>query len=313
MTGFKQHVSAIGGANIDVHGRSHRELKHNDSNPGNVHLSAGGVARNVAENLARLDVDSRLITAVGDDERGKMLQQLSSDAGINMQYVLEIPSGVTSTYLSVLDNNGDMLVGISEMSIIDQLDAELLQTHQAMLEQSSLVIIDCNLTDDALGWLAKSLGDTPIFADTVSSAKAARLRPYLHAIHTLKTSTIEVEALTGRDAGNPDQLQDIADHLHGEGVERVFVTRGEDGVFYSTREDRGVSKLNRSQQINNAGGAGDAFLAGLAYAWLRDLPLQDSTQFALAAADITMSDPATSSPALSVAAVNQLLETRRAS
>jgi len=319
MTSHRRHssgdtpfVTAIGGANIDIHGKSHQELTLNDSNPGSVHLSAGGVARNVAENLARLGVDCRLITAIGDDHNGRMLMRLSRDAGINVEYVHELPSAATSTYLSVLDDNGDMLVGINDMSIMDQLNADLLQAQHAMLKQSALTIVDCNLSDDTLGWLAASLGNVPIFADTVSTAKAPRLRPHLHAIHTLKTSTIEADALTGLKAGSKDQLQNIADHLHGEGVERVFVTRGEDGVFYSTRDAEGVQKLDRKEPIHNAGGAGDAFLAGLAYSWLQDWPLEHSMQFALAAADITLSDPATSSPALSIAAISQLLETQRA-
>ena len=60
------------------------------------------------------------------------------------------------------------------------------------------------------------------------------------------------------------------------------------------------------------GGAGDAFLAGLAYAWLKDWPLEESVQFALAAADITLSHPATSSPALSLTAVNRAVAAQRA-
>ena len=308
-----QFVTAIGGANIDIHGKSHQSLRHSDSNPGSVHMSAGGVARNVAENLARLGIDCRLVSAVGNDHHGQMLMRLCRDAGINMQYVHEIASAATSTYLSVLDDSGEMLVGINDMSVIDQLSAELLQVQHAMLNQSSLAIVDCNLSADALAWLSKSLANVPFFADTVSTSKAPRIKPYLHAIHTLKTSTIEVEALTGLDARTQLQLQKIADQLHGEGVERLFVTRGEQGVFYSSNNAQGVQKLNRKQrQIHNAGGAGDAFLAGLAYAWLENWPLEESTQFALAAADITLSHRATSSPALSLAAVNQLLETQGA-
>jgi pseudouridine kinase len=305
-------VSAIGGANIDIHGRSHQALRSNDSNPGSVQVSAGGVARNVAENLARLGVDCRLITAVGDDEHGKILQQLSSDAGIDMQCVHEIPSAATATYLSILDDNGDMLAGINDMNIMDFLDAKFLQTQHEMISQSSLTVIDCNLSDEALGWLVNSNGVAPIFADTVSAAKAARIKPHLHAIHTLKTGTIEVEALTGLDARSDEQLVDVANRLHSEGLERLFVTRGEDGVFYSTKEDQGVRKLSRKDPVQNAGGAGDAFLAGLAYAWLQDWPLEESVLFALAAADITLSHEATSSPTLSVAAVKKVLETRRA-
>jgi pseudouridine kinase len=96
-------------------------------------------------------------------------------------------------------------------------------------------------------------------------------------------------------------------------VQRLFITRGEKGVFYSTGDAQGVQKLPRDlREVHNAGGAGDAFLAGLAYAWLEDRPLDDSIRFALAAADITLSHPATSSPALTLDAVNVAMETQGA-
>jgi pseudouridine kinase len=303
-------VVVIGGANIDIHGRSLKALRRKDSNPGTVHTSAGGVARNIAENLARLGLDCRLISAIGSDHHGQMLLQLSRDAGIDMQHVHEIVSAPTSTYLSILDDAGDMQVAIADMSIIDQLDAVRLRPQQAMLQQSSLMILDCNLGDSALAWLSNTFADKTIFADTVSTTKATRIRPYLHSIHTLKTTATEAEALTGLDARTQPQLRKLARHLHAEGVKRVFITRGGRGVFYSTGDKHGAQKPNRSnQEIKNAGGAGDAFLAGLAYTWLEDWPIDQSVRFALAAADITLSHDATSSPALSLAAVNHAMET----
>jgi pseudouridine kinase len=306
-------VAVIGGANIDIHGKSLKALRQKDSNPGTVHTSAGGVARNIAENLARLGVDSRLISAIGNDHHGQMLMRLSRDAGIDMQYVHKIISAPTSTYLSVLDDSGDMQVAIADMSIIDQLSADRLRPQQAMLQQSSLIILDTNLPDDALAWLTGTFAGGTIFADTVSTTKALRLKPYLSSIHTLKTGTIEAEALTGCEARTLPQLRKLADQLHDEGVKRVFITRGEQGVFYSTGDEQGMQKMTRSKrEILNAGGAGDAFLAGLAYAWLEDWPLNKTVQFALAAADITLSHPATSSPALSLTAVNKAMEAQRA-
>ena len=306
-------VAVIGGANIDIHGKSNKALRGKDSNPGTVHTSAGGVARNIAANLARLGVDCRLITAVGNDHHGQMLMRLSRAAGVDTQYVHEIAAAPTSTYLSVLDVTGDMQVAIADMSIIDRLSAERLQQRQAMLQQSSLIVLDCNLPDDALAWLTGTFTDKPIFVDTVSTTKAIRIRPYLHSIHTLKTSTIEAEALTGMEARTQTQMRKIAGQLHTDGVERLFITRGDKGVFYSSGGAQGVQKLPRdSREIHNAGGAGDAFLAGLAYAWLEDRALDDSIRFALAAADITLSHPASSSPVLTLDAVNIAMETQRA-
>jgi pseudouridine kinase len=306
-------VTVIGGANIDIHGRSNKALRRKDSNPGMVHTSAGGVARNIAENLARLGVDSRLISAIGNDHHGQMLMRLCRDAGIDMQYVQEIDSVSTSTYLSVVDDEGDMQVAVADMSIIDHLGAERLQPLQAALGQSSLMILDTNLADDALAWLANTFAEKTIFVDTVSTRKALRIKPYLQFIHTLKLSTIEAEALTGSEARTQTQLRKIAKQLHSQGVERVFITRGDKGVFFSDGIVQDVQKLQRvKRDVHNTGGAGDAFLAGLAYAWLEDWPLEESVSFALAAADITLSHPATASPALSLAAINHTLETQRA-
>jgi pseudouridine kinase len=313
VLGDAPFVAVIGGANIDIHGKSNNTLRASDSNPGVVHTSAGGVARNIAENMARLGIDCRLISAIGRDHNGQMLMRLCRDAGIDMQYVHEIESVPTSTYLSVLDDKGDMRVAIADMSIIDELGAARLQPQQAMLAQASLLILDSNLADDAIAWLTGTFADKVIFADTVSTTKAPRLRPYLASIHTLKTSTIEAEALTGCQARTQAQLRRVAGDLHAEGVERVFITRGAAGVFYSANDTHGNEKLKGpKREVLNAGGAGDAFLAGLAYAWLTDLPLDKTLSFALAAADITVSHPATINPALTLAAVNRAMEAQHA-
>lgn len=306
-------VTVVGGANIDIHGRSSQPLRNNDSNPGDVHISAGGVARNIAENLARLGVDARLVSAVADDDHGQLLMRLSRDAGINVQNVIEIPSATTSTYLSVLDDTGDMLVAINDMRIIDSLTVARLQPLQAMLKQSALLVLDANIPADTFSWLTESSSGTPIFADTVSAAKARRLEPHLQHIHSLKTSTIEVEALMQQPAGSKAQLIQVANRLHDAGVARVFITRGKQGVFFSDNGNHGVQKVRRHRNdIRNAGGAGDAFLAGLAYTWLEDWDLHESVHFSLAAAGITLSHSGTNNPALSLGAVRRAMETQYA-
>ena len=100
-------VVVVGGANIDICGSPGVPLRMGDSNPGTVTSSPGGVARNVAENLARLGVDCRLITAVGNDHHGDLLCDQGRAAGIDMRHVMRLDAAPTSTYVSVLDNSGD--------------------------------------------------------------------------------------------------------------------------------------------------------------------------------------------------------------
>ena len=47
------YIAGIGGANVDIHGQSDAPIVMRDSNPGRLHLSAGGVCRNICDNLCR--------------------------------------------------------------------------------------------------------------------------------------------------------------------------------------------------------------------------------------------------------------------
>lgn len=306
-------VAIAGGANIDIHGRSAKSMIPHDSNPGEVHIAAGGVARNVAENLARLGIDARLISVVGGDQNGRLLLRLSREAGVDVQHVQEISAAKTSTYLSVLDDRGEMLLAVNDMQIMEQFKVELLQSCAAMLKRASLIVVDANLPNDTLAWLIKKPRGIPVFADTVSTTKARRLGTYLAHIHTLKTGTIEVEALTGLKAQTSEQLRKVASMLHKQGVLRVFITRGDQGVFYSTGDVQGTRALRcRQRGVANAGGAGDAFLAGLVFSWLQKSSLSDSVEFALAAASVTLSHAGTNHPELSATRVHEAMESQHA-
>jgi pseudouridine kinase len=237
-----------------------------------------------------------------------MLLHLSREAGINVQAVHIIPVARTSTYLSILDDKGDMLYAVNDMQIMDMLDVDLLRGQLAMLQQASLLVIDANLPADTLDWLLACCQEVPVFADTVSTAKAPRLRQFVQQIHTLKTGTIEVEALTGLPANSIAQLEEIANKLHKEGLRRVFITRGDKGVFYSDGNTQGSRATHAGQyDIRNAGGAGDAFLAGLVYSWMQDTSLQETLRFATAAAAITVQYAGTNHPELSVSRVNEIM------
>ena len=302
-------VAVVGGANVDIHGSPLKKLRMNDSNPGTVSVSPGGVARNIAENLARLGADSRLIAAVGDDQYGQMLLRQGRDAGIDMRHVTTSEAAPTSTYLSVLDNTGDMHVGVSDMTIMDTFGPDQLRNHESLFRKAVLIIADTNLGESVLAWLSDSFTEATLFVDTVSTTKALRIAPYLQAVHTLKPGLAEAEAIAGMQAKSPRQLPKLADWFHNKGVIRIFISLGNKGVFYSMGGKQGIAKLPPAKrQSKNAGGAGDAFLAGLAYSWIKKWSLEKSVRFGLAAASITMTHKMTNNPDLSLAAVNRVIE-----
>jgi len=301
-------ICVMGGANMDIHGLPSVTLRLRDSNPGTIAVSPGGVARNIAENLARLGVDARLITAIGRDHFGDSILRQADAAGVDVRFVQRVDAIPTGTYLAVFDESGDMRVAVADMRSMDRLDADALRPLAAAIDECPLLIVDSNLCDDALRWLAERFRDHVVFADTVSVTKAVRLLPYLDTLHTLKTNPAELRALTGFEAQTEAELDRLADWIHSRGVARLFVTRGSEGLFYSTPGERGmVPPARPAAEIRNTSGAGDAFLAALAYAWLQDWRLPETTQFALAAAKLTATDGAASSPGFSLDAIRSLI------
>lgn len=302
-----RYTVVIGGANMDILGRPVDVLQPGDSNPGKVSCSPGGVGRNIAENLARMGSKTRLISAIGKDTYGQMILQNCRQVGIDSQACLVLNDANTSTYLSVLDNSGDMYTAIADMEIIERLSVDVLKKHEDMLKDSELLVIDVNLSEEALEYIFSNFTNKPIFVDTVSSAKAHKIKPYLNAIHTLKPNLKEAQQLSGISIQDNTELPKLANWFHTQGVQRVFLSLGSDGVFYSDQSEQEFIPAIPVSMVN-ANGAGDAFLAGLAHSWTQQWSTLKSTKFAMAAAVLALSSIATINPNMSEISINQILK-----
>jgi len=84
------YTVVVGGVNVDIGGRSFAPLRPEDSNPGKVSVSMGGVGRNIAHNLALMGVDVRMLTAYGDDSHGQEVAASCARAGIDLSYALKL-------------------------------------------------------------------------------------------------------------------------------------------------------------------------------------------------------------------------------
>lgn len=293
-------VVAIGGANMDICAAPTTRLRTADSNPGTVTTSPGGVARNVAENLAHLGVDCRLISAIGADHHGDLLMRQGSAAGIDMNAVMRLEGASTSTYVSMLDDSGDMHVAVNDMSVVDTLLPDRLRVHEKMLCHASMAVLDTNLPQESLGYVCKLPGDRPLFVDVVSAAKARRILPYLDAIHTLKAGRIEAEEICNMRCRTERQLEKATGWFHDQGTQNVIISLGESGVYFSDGDQSGLQPVaERIPEIVNANGAGDALFAGFAYGWLAHWPYEKTMRFAMSAAGITMAHHSTINPELS--------------
>ena len=299
-------VLAIGAANMDIAAATPHPLAAGDSTPGTIRHAPGGVARNVAENLARLGHAVHLWCAVGDDLFGRSLLAQTRAAGVDVSGCWTLPDAATSTYLSLHGPDGDMAVAVNDMAIVDRISAGHLQQRAAQLPAAGALLLDGNLPVPVLAWLFDRAAGAPVFVDPVSAFKCRRFLPWLGQIHTLKVNRIEAQALWGQPLDGDAAIAACADWLHAQGVRAVVLSLGERGAYWSTAgADAGWSAA-LPVAVCNATGAGDALMAGLLHGHLHGLGLRASAAFGTACAALTLTAPQANHPGLSVGAVHRL-------
>lgn len=297
------YAVVVGGINIDIGGKAYAPLVERDSNPGQVHMSLGGVGRNIAHNMSLLGLEVRMLTALGDDFHAQKIKNSCNDLGIDLSYALHVPNGTTSTYVYLSGPDGDMALAVSDMQICEQITPAYLASRLNLLNNAKLVVADANLPPQSLHYLAESC-TAPLFVDPVSTHKAEKLRPILSGIHTLKPNRLEAELLTGIRITDRDALEQATKCLLDSGIRRVFLSLGNDGVYAAEGEERHLVPCCPAE-MRNATGAGDAFMAGLTWAWMEGLSLRETAQAGAAAGAIAIEAEETINSNLNVTALRE--------
>ena len=256
-------VLCIGGANTDRKLRTASPLQMGTSNPASMSESFGGVARNIAENLARTGVAVSLLTAVGTDSAGQGLMQHAGACGIDTSLSRICRDMSSGTYTALLDAQGEMTLALAVMDIYEQLDVSYLSA-QVPVSGYPLLVADMNLPAASLAWLMQrcSKGLQKLVIVAVSAPKMARLPERLDGTALMILNRDELLAATGATSHTGTDWQALARSLLQRGAEKVLVTAGEHGVW-GVEATQSWHLPALPVQVRDVTGAGDAFSAGV--------------------------------------------------
>jgi pseudouridine kinase len=303
-------VVVVGGANMDVKARSARTAVSATSNPGTGSMAAGGVGRNIAENLARLGTRTHLVAAIGSDGLGDQVLAATSGAGVHVEHVRR-SARATGTYTAVLDADGELVVAVADMAATDELSPEQVNAARDLLAAASLVVLDGNLSTATLGFaldLAMAAG-VRVLLEPVSVPKAAALAHLVDAdrpLFAITPNRDELAALTDLPTSTDGQVQRAAQALHDRGVELVWVRLGDRGSLLSAAD--GLTELSAVRaDVADVTGAGDAMLAAFCHALLTGSDPAGAAAYGHAAAALTVASPHTVRPDLTDRLVRSLL------
>lgn len=289
-------IVVIGSTFVDIKGFPQDAYIPDGRNVGNIEYVHGGVSRNVAEDIANVELRPTYVGIVDDSPLGKAVIEKLQNHKVNTDYVLELPDGM-GTWLAIFDNNGDVVGSISQrpnmLPLLDLLNSK----GDEIFSNADSVIIEADL-DTPIIKKALSLAqkhNKKIYAVISNMSLAAERRDLLRKFSCIICNQQEAGIFFADDysKNTPEELRDIiATKVEGAKLPPMVVTMGSEGSIYAEPNgNKGICPAKKIH-VKDTTGAGDSFCAGVVIGLTYGKKLPDSVEIgtSLAASVITSSE-----------------------
>ena len=304
----KEYIVGIGAANIDIYGKSHIDLKEAYDHPAKIYTSLGGVTRNILNNLSYLNINTKLFSAVGDDFFGRSIIEGCKDNGIDVDNVIEVNNCGSGIFIQILNNENDMHLALCDMSIIKYINVNYLKERKKVLDNAKVIIFDPSLNIETIKYLINNYKDKALFLDPISEEYAKKIKKYIPYLHTFKPNLKELEAITNRKINNEEELIEACKKLINKGLKNIYVSLGKEGCLYMNDKEIIKRKFKTVKNVKNYSGAGDSFFAGIIYAYMKNLSINDSIDYGLACGRLTLDSRYASNHKLRIKNIKEIIK-----
>jgi len=301
-----KHIICIGGATVDYTLKSLHALELSTSNPVTSFTALGGVAHNVALNLASLTDQVQLQCVVGDDREGQQLLSHAQKKGIITDHSLILQNTMTSRYYAVLDHQGELHIALADMQIYDHIPLHEFTASWDQWDKNNIIFADTNLSTAMLHHLIQLCEKKQIqlCIDPVSIPKAKKLPHSLAGVFLIKPDRFEATALTGIPIHSVDDCIKAGNMLLERGVQNVIISLGKSGYVIINKTVQAYFPALHVEHVVNVSGAGDAFVAGVLFELKQGATLQQACITGSAAAALAVQSPHTVADTMSLANVS---------
>lgn len=289
-------IVVIGATFVDIKGFPMDNYIPTGRNVGRVEYLHGGVARNVVEDIANVELRPTYLGLVDDTPMGADVLHKLQNHKVNTQYVQVVPEGM-GTWLAVFDNNGDVAGSISKRPDLMPILTILQEKGDEIFSQADSVVMEVDMEKDIVK-LALELAEKhgcKTFGVVSNMSIAAKRRDFLQRFHCFICNRQEAGQLFLNDFENytPQQMEQmLRSKVTGAQIPSMVVTLGDQGAVYADMDGNSGAVPARNVQVKDTTGAGDAFCAGVAIGLTYGKSLPESIDIGsiLAASVITSSE-----------------------
>ena len=289
-------ILVIGATFVDIKGFPFDNYLPTGRNAGKVEYVHGGVARNVVEDIANVELRPIFLSIVDDSPMGDAVVKKLNNHKVNTDYILTRPDGM-GTWLAVFDNNGDVAGSISKRPNMYPIAELLEEKGDEIFSQCPSVVLEVGLDKEIVKGtlsLAKK-HKVKTFALVANMSIAAERRDLLQQFDCVICNQQEagILFLDDYDDKTPEEMRDIlAERIVAANIPSMVVTMGAEGAVYANLEgDKGLCPA-RKVQVKDTTGAGDSFCAGVAIGMTYGKTMAEAVEIGttLAASVITSSE-----------------------
>ena len=289
-------IVVVGTVFVDIKGFPEDIYIPNGRNAGRIEYVHGGVARNVVEDIANLELRPTFVGTVDETSMGRDVVDKLARHKVNVDYVKAIPDGM-GTWLALFDHNGDVAGQISKRPNTYQVMPILEKDGDEIIKDCDSIIFELDLHKDVVKKIFELAEkyEKKVYALVSNMSIALERRDFLQKLDCFICNEQEAGMLFLDDytETSPEELSHIlSEKINAANIPAMIVTMGGKGAVYADKSGNKGMIPARKVVVKDTTGAGDAFCAGAMSGLTYGKSLEESVQIGtiLASSVITSSD-----------------------
>lgn len=265
---MKNGIVVVGNVFVDVKGYPEAKYIPAGRNAGTVEFFHGGVGRNIAEDIANLELRPTFVTTVDESAQGEEVVNKLRRHKVNTEFVVPARDGM-GLWLAVFDESGDVAGSISKRPDMTALRTLIESRGDEIFSECDSIVLEIDLDKEVVKSVlrfAQKYGKK-VYAAVANMSIASDRRDFIKEVDCFVCNLQEAELLFVDElAGLPhgELIAKISENVLSAGFKAMIVTLGAEGCVYADRS--GTQGYCPAMKIlaRDTTGAGDAFCAGVA-------------------------------------------------
>ncbi|MDO4484873.1 MAG: PfkB family carbohydrate kinase [Clostridia bacterium] len=261
-------IVVIGAVFVDIKGYPLSTYIPAGRNVGRVEHVYGGVSRNVAEDIANVELRPTFVSLVDETGIGEDVKRQLQRHKVNTDYILQTPDGM-GTWLAVFGNDNDVVASISKRPDLSPIGELLDEKGDEIFADCDSIVMEIDMDPDIIKRVYRYAEKyhKDLYAVVSNMSIAVERRDLLMQSHCLVCNQQEagIFFLEDYDNKSPQEMHDILlEKVRMSNISRMVVTMGDMGAVYAAKDgEHGICPAI-PVDVKDTTGAGDAFFAGVA-------------------------------------------------